>query len=121
MLQHASVDMLGIIGNIKKLNKQGTQVALYVNYIDDYGNSTRSDLFSITMFHEAEKALLRNNPQKGDQLYIRGGSLVLRKENGSTYPNVICNYGSQVLVIGVENHQTMVHRESSLQQSHPYQ
>ena len=115
MLQHSQVDILGVLGHFKKLNGNGTNISVYVNYIDDHGNHVSSDLFSVTLFHDAEKVFLRANPRKGDQIVIRNGVLRLRSSGGSVYPNIICNYGAQILVIGSENHSTLVRRAEALQ------
>ena len=48
MLQHAKIQMLGVVGSIKKLNAKGTNISIYVNYIDDYGNNIGHSLFHCT-------------------------------------------------------------------------
>ena len=110
MLQFANANVLGVIGNIKRLTNKGTAVSVYVNYVDNFGNSTGNSLLHITLFNEAEKVFLRSNPILGDQLIIYNGTLNTRKmkdeftrfEYYST--GIVCNYGSQILVVNKENH-----------------
>ncbi|TXG81206.1 MAG: hypothetical protein E6R13_06665 [Spirochaetes bacterium] len=116
MLQSAKVDMLGVIGNIKRLNGSGTQVTIYINKIDDYGNQIGKEMFYVTMFHNAERYLLSTNPQNGDQIMIRNGLLSNRKikddRTGFEYyqTSIVCNYGDQIHIIAKSNHQTLKSR-----------
>ena len=119
MLQHAKVQMLGVVGSIKKLNAKGTNISVYVNYIDDYGNNIGHSLFHCTLFNDAEKVFVRSNAKVGDQIMIVVGNMTMKKlkdsETGVDYfsPSIVLNYGSQILIVCRENHQMLANRNNA--------
>ena len=124
MLQHAKIQMLGVVGSIKKLNGKGTNISVYVNYIDDYGNNIGHSLFHCTLFNDAEKVFVRSNAKVGDQIMIVDGNITMKKlkdsNTGLDYfsPSIVLNYGSQLLIIGRENHKLLSSRNNV--QEHQY-
>lgn len=124
MLQHAKIQMLGVIGSVKKLNGKGTNISVYVNYIDDFGNNIGHSLFHCTLFNDAEKVFVHSNAKVGDQVMIVDGNITMKRlkdsNTGLDYfsPNIILNYGSQLLVIGRENHKLLSSRNNA--QEHQY-
>ena len=124
MLQHAKIQMLGVVGSVKKLNGKGTNISVYVNYIDDYGNNIGHSLFHCTLFNDAEKVFVRSNAKVGDQIMIVEGNITMKKlkdsNTGLDYfsPSIVLNYGSQLLIIGRENHKLLSSRNNV--QEHQY-
>lgn len=124
MLQHAKIQMLGVVGSIKKLNGKGTNISVYVNYIDDFGNNIGHSLFHCTLFNDAEKVFVHSNAKVGDQIMIVDGNITMKKlkdsNTGLDYfsPSIVLNYGSQLLIIGRENHKLLSSRNNV--QEHQY-
>ena len=124
MLQHAKIQMLGVVGSIKKLNGKGTNISVYVNYIDDFGNNIGHSLFHCTLFNDAEKVFVHSNAKVGDQIMIVDGNITMKKlkdsNTGLDYfsPSIVLNYGSQLLIIGRENHKLLSSRNNA--QEHQY-
>ena len=124
MLQHAKIQMLGVVGSVKKLNGKGTNISVYVNYIDDFGNNIGHSLFHCTLFNDAEKVFVHSNAKVGDQIMIVDGNITMKKlkdsNTGLDYfsPSIVLNYGSQLLIIGRENHKLLSSRNNV--QEHQY-
>ena len=124
MLQHAKIQMLGVVGSVKKLNGKGTNISVYVNYIDDFGNNIGHSLFHCTLFNDAEKVFVHSNAKVGDQIMIVDGNITMKKlkdsNTGLDYfsPSIVLNYGSQLLIIGRENHKLLSSRNNA--QEHQY-
>ncbi len=124
MLQHAKIQMLGVVGSVKKLDGKGTNISVYVNYIDDFGNNIGHSLFHCTLFNDAEKVFVHSNAKVGDQIMIVDGNITMKKlkdsNTGLDYfsPSIVLNYGSQLLIIGRENHKLLSSRNNV--QEHQY-
>lgn len=114
-MQHLSIDAVGIIGHISRMNNKGTRIALYVNKIDERGNITGREKVNVSLFNDAERTVLKNNAKIGDTLLIFNGSLSLnqnQEDNSESKigPSVTCTWYRQVAVVAGNNHQTLISR-----------
>ena len=119
-VQFIRADAKGIIGYIGSMRGSGTQVVLYVNQLDKYGQIVGRQKIHVALFNDAERALIKNNAKVGDLLFIDGATLCTpppRKEGDTSEGYVAhlkCSWYNQITVVAGNNHQTLMNRNSTI-------
>lgn len=119
-VQFIRSDAKGIIGYIGSMRGSGTQVVLYINHLDKYGQMVGRQKIHVALFNDAERALLKNNARVGDTLMLDGAILCSpppRKESDTSEgysAHLKCTWYNQITVIAGNNHQTLMSRNPSI-------
>lgn len=119
-VQFIRADAKGIIGYIGSMRGSGTQVVLYINSLDKYGQVVGRQKVHVALFNDAERALLKNNAKVGDILFLDGAVVCpppTRKEGDTSEgytAHLKCSWWSQITVMAGNNHQTLMSRNPSV-------
>lgn len=120
-VQLATSHVKGIIGFIGKMNGSGTQVVVYVNELDKYGQRIGRQKFHIALFNDAERALIKNNAKKGDTIFIDNAIITSPPTIKSTEEIVEpysaflkCTWYNQITIVASESHKILMSRGNHL-------
>lgn len=118
-LQFLRSDAKGVIGYIGTMRNSGTQVVLYVNLLDRYGQVIGKQKVHVALFNDAERSLLKNNARVGDMLFIDGATISTppARKQGDDHEGYVahlkCSWYNQVTVVAGDNHLKLAERQLS--------
>ena len=119
-VQFIRADAKGIIGYIGSMRGSGTQVVLYVNNLDKFGQIVGCQKIHVALFNDAQRALLKNNARVGDTIFLDGAVVCpppTRKEDDTSEgytAHLKCSWWHQISVVASSNHQELVSRNPSI-------